>query len=325
MRARNGVNLTLKMFRKVTDFREFAIILVIGLVVIAMSCGSPVFFSPENMLQNLLSLSIESIIAIGMTVLLVSGGFDLSVGAAAGLCGAVSAICMVKGAPVPIAIAVGLGLGTLTGTLNGLIITRIGINPFIATLGMMSVLRGILEVLTAGGNISPLPQAFCNLGQKKYHGVQLPIIISMAMVVLGDLLLRKSRFFRQNYYIGGNERAALLSGIPVKRIMVFNYALMGFLAALAGLLMTARFGSASATAGSGLELKVISAVIIGGASLKGGEGTVFGAFLGSLLMALIVNSLFLLGVDPSWNRLVIGATLLIAVTIDTLAKRYKAA
>ena len=136
-------------------------------------------------------------------------------------------------------------------------------------------------------------------------------------------MLRKSRFFRQNYYIGGNERAAILSGIDVDRIKIFNYALTGFLAALAGIVMTARLGAASVTAGTGMELKVISAVIIGGASLQGGEGTVIGAFLGSLLMAIIVNSLTLLGVDIYWNTLVIGATLLLAVTIDTVGKKRR--
>ena len=136
-------------------------------------------------------------------------------------------------------------------------------------------------------------------------------------------MLRKSRFFRQNYYIGGNERAAILSGIDVDRIKIFNYALTGFLAALAGIVMTARLGAASVTAGTGMELKVISAVIIGGASLQGGEGTVIGAFLGSLLMAIIVNSLSLLGVDIYWNTLVIGATLLLAVTIDTVGKKRR--
>jgi ribose transport system permease protein len=140
-------------------------------------------------------------------------------------------------------------------------------------------------------------------------------------LVVGDLALRKSRFFRQNYYLGGSERAAVLSGIRVNRMKIFNYVLTGVLAAAAGILMTARFGSASVTMGSGLELQVISGVILGGASLRGGEGTVLGSFLGCILMALIVTSLNLLGVDVYWQRLIIGATLLVAVVIDTLGKR----
>ena len=153
--------------------------------------------------------------------------------------------------------------------------------------------------------------------------VQNPIWIALVLVLIGDILLRKSRFFRQNYYLGGNERAAFLSGIRVERLKIFNYALTGMLAAVAGIIMTARLGTASVTAGTGLELAVISAVIIGGASLKGGEGTVLGSFLGSLLMGILVGALTLLGVDVYWNTLVIGATLLIAVLIDNLGRRRR--
>ena len=145
------------------------------------------------------------------------------------------------------------------------------------------------------------------------------------MVVAGDFLLRRSRFFRQNYYIGANEKTALLSGINVKHIKIFNYVLTVFLAALAGIIITARLGSASTSAGKGLELRVISAVIIGGASLKGGVGTVVGSFLGALLMAIIVSSINLLGVELNWIDFVLGATLLLAVMADTLtAKRRRA-
>jgi ribose transport system permease protein len=188
---------------------------------------------------------------------------------------------------------------------------------------MMGIVRGALVVILKGRNISGLPESFNVIGQGNLGGVQFPILITLGMVVIGDILLRKSRFFRQNYYIGGNEKAAVLSGIHVDRMKIFNYALTGLLAAAAGIVMTARLGSATATAGKDLELKVITAVIIGGASLQGGEGTVLGAFLGSFLMALIVGALTLLGVDVYWNTLIIGATLLVAVLIDTIAKKRR--
>lgn len=152
-------------------------------------------------------------------------------------------------------------------------------------------------------------------------GIQTPIIIAAVLIVVGDILLRRFRFFRQNYYIGGNERAARLSGIAVDRMKTLAYVLTGLFAGLAGIVMTSRLGAASMTAGTGLELRVITAVIIGGASLQGGEGTVLGAFLGSLLMALITNALTLLGVDVYWQTFVIGATLLAAVMIDQLGKK----
>lgn len=307
--------------KQLTQFREFMILLIILVAGVIMSFASPIFLTQGNLLSLLLSLSIESIVAIGMTVLMVAGGFDLSVGSTVALTGAVTAFCLRAGAPVPVAIAAGLALGTLIGVLNGVIIAKIGINPFITTLGMMSIVRGILLVVTQGKNIAGLPESFKVIGQGTVSGIQYPILIAAVLIVIGDLLLRKSRFFRQNYYIGGNERAAVLSGIAVDSIKIFNYALIGCLAALAGIVMTARLGAASVTAGTGLELKVISAVIIGGASLQGGEGTVVGSFLGSLLMAIIVGSLTLLGVDVYWNTLVIGATLLLAVMIDVLGKR----
>ena len=309
--------------RKLTDFREFMILMIIIGASIIMSIASPIFLTKLNILANLLSVSIEAIVAIGMTILMVSGGFDMSVGSTVALTGAVTAMSMNAGVPVLLAILIGLAVGVLIGGINGILIAKVGINPFITTLGMMSIVRGLLLVVTKARNITGLPSSFKVIGQGKVMGVQYPIIIALVLLIIGDVLLRKSRFFRQNYYIGGNERAAILSGIDVDRIKIFNYALTGFLAALAGIVMTARLGAASVTAGTGMELKVISAVIIGGASLQGGEGTVIGAFLGSLLMAIIVNSLTLLGVDIYWNTLVIGATLLLAVTIDTVGKKRR--
>jgi len=240
------------------------------------------------------------------------------------VCGAIAAMAAVSGVPTILAIVASLLLGAFIGFINGWIIARIGINPFVTTLAMMSIIRGILLVITRGKNIAGLPDDFQMLGQGEVLGVQNPIWIALLLVLLGDILTRKVRFFRQNYYLGGNERAARLSGIPVDRLKIFNYALTGVLAAFAGVIMTARLGAASVTAGTGLELKVISAVIIGGASLSGGEGTVLGSFLGALLMGILVGSLTLLGVDVYWNSLVIGGTLLVAVLLDSLGRRRRA-
>ncbi len=308
---------------RLTGFREFTLLVIIVVGGAIMSFASPVFLTFGNFSAMFLGISVNCIIAIGMTVLLVSGGFDLSVGSTLGLAGAMTAYCLVGGCPVWLAVAIGLGTGTAVGTINGLIIAKIGINPFITTLGMMGVGRGLVYVVAGGSTIGGLPAAFNAIGQNKLWGIQYPIIAALALVLVGDVLLRKSRFFRQNYYLGGNEKAAVLSGINVDRMKIFNYALTGFLAAVAGILMTARFGGATLGAGKGVELEVIAAVIIGGASLQGGEGTVLGALLGALLMSIIVSALTLLGVDPSWTDLTMGATLLIAVMIDTLNRRRK--
>jgi ribose transport system permease protein len=303
-----------------TGFREFMIAYIILLAAIGLAHAVPEFLGRQNVSAILLSLADQGIIAVGMTVLLVSGGFDLSVGSTAALAGAVTAIWLTAGIPVAAAILLGLGTGAVVGLANGLVIAEIGINPFITTLGMMSLVRGLLMVVTGGRNISGLPESFTVLGQGTFAGVQYPILISLALVAAGDFLLRKSRFFRQNYYMGSSEKAAVLSGINVKALKVFNYTLTGILAALAGIIITARLGSASTTAGKGLELRVIAAVIIGGASLKGGVGTVAGAFLGALLMSVIISAINLLGIEMNWIDFAIGATLLLAVMADRLGR-----
>ena len=319
--SKSGQASILARIMRITDHREFMIFYIIVLGIIAMAYAIPEFLSRQNTSAILLALADQGIIAIGMTLLMVSGGFDMSVGSTMALAGATTAIWLTLGLPVPVAILLGLSVGALIGTINGLIIAEVGINPFITTLGMMSLARGMLMVVSNGRNISGLPESFTAIGQGSVFGIQYPIIISIVLVAVGDFLLRRSRFFRQNYYIGANEKAALLSGINVKKMKVFNYALTGLLAALAGIIITARLGSASTSAGKGLELRVISAVIIGGASLKGGVGTVFGSFLGALLMAIIVSSINLLGVELNWIDFVLGATLLLAVMADTFSQK----
>ncbi len=309
--------------RRLTSFREFMILAIVIAGCLVMWITTPIFMTFGNWSALLLQVSVECIVAIGMTILLVSGGFDLSVGSTFALAGAVTAMAMSAGLAPWAALSVGLTAGALIGFCNGFIIAIVGINPFVTTLAMMSMVRGMLLVITRGRNISGLPESFRAIGQGNVHGVQNPIWIALLMVLIGDTFLRKSRFFRQNYYLGGNERAAMLSGIRIDRLKIFNYALTGLLAAFAGIIMTARLGAASVTAGTGLELKVISAVIIGGASLKGGEGTILGSFLGSLLMGILVGALTILGVDVYWNTFVIGMTLLLAVLIDTLGRHRR--
>ena len=307
-------------FKKLMGQREFMIFAIVGVMFLIMSSASPYFLTSGNLLALLLALSLESLIAVAMTNLMASGGFDMSVGSIVAFTGAAVAMLMKLGFPVPIAVLAGLCVGAAAGLFNGFTVAVIGINPFVTTLASLSLFRGLTMIITQGKNIAPLPAAFNAIGQTKILGVQSPIWITLFFVALGDIMLRKSRFFRQNYFIGGNERTARLSGIHVTKMKILNYALTGFFAGLAGVILTARLGAASVTTGTGLELRVITAVIIGGASLGGGEGTVLGAFFGSLLMALIINALTLLGVDVYWQTFVIGATLLAAVLIDQFGK-----
>jgi len=313
----------MEIIKRLIKMRESMIFMIVASIFVVMTFASPYFLSTANILALLLGLSIETMIAVAMVNLMVSGGFDMSVGSVVAFTGAATGLLLKSGIPVVIAIIMGITLGAIIGFFNGFIVSKIGINPFVTTLASLSIYRGLTLILTKGQNITGLGAIFKSIGQTKLLGIQMPIWYAIILVIIGDLLLRHSRFFRQNYYIGGNEKAAKLSGIDVVKMKIFNYVLTGAFAAAAGIVMTSRLGAASVTAGTGLELRVITAVIIGGASLTGGEGTVTGAFLGSLLMALIINALTLLGVDVYWQTFVIGATLLLAVLIDQYGKIRK--
>lgn len=300
--------------------REFVIFIIVAIVFIFMIFASPIFLTTGNMLALLLSLSIESMIAVGMVNLMVSGGFDLSVGSVLGFAGVVAAMCMRAGIPVIPALLITLVVGVVVGMWNGLIVAKLKVNPFVTTLASLSIFRGLTYIITKGRNIAGLPASFKLIGQSRIGGIQLPIIYALILIVIGDILLRRSRFLRQNYYIGGNEKAARLSGINVDRMVIINYIITAVLATIAGIIFTSRMGSSSAQAGIGWELRVITAVILGGASLRGGAGTVFGSFLGVFLMALIYNALTLLGVDVYWQQFVVGVVLITAVIADTLGR-----
>ena len=305
------------------SYRESVLIVVLIIFGVCMSIASPVFFSWLNIEAILLALSVEATIAIGMVILLISGGLDLSIGSTLALTGVVTGLTLNAGVPVPVAILVGLIAAIGVGLTNGLLVAKMGINPFITTLGMMISIRGLLLVIAKGRAVLNLAPTFTEIGQGRLFNIQYPLYIMIALVIVGDFLMRNSRFLRQSYYIGGNEKAARLSGISVDFSKIFYYCLVAALAGIAGILITARFGSASVTVGGGLELRVITAAIIGGASLNGGEGSVLGAFLGALFMGVLANSLNLLGVDVYWQRLITGLILIIAVIFDVINERRK--
>lgn len=309
--------------KAIISFRESILIIAILLMGLFMSIMSPYFLSWRNMDAIFLGLSVEGIITIGMVIVLISGGLDLSVGSTLALAGVVTGLSLNAGIPVVFSISIGLFSAMMVGFVNGILIAKVGLNPFITTLGMLMAVRGLVLVVAKGRAVLNLPMGFKIIGQGKLWGMQYPIFLLFILVLVGDYILRNSRFMRQGYYVGGNEKAAKLNGINVAMVKIINYITVSFLAGLSGILITARFGSASVTIGQGLELRVITAVIIGGASLRGGEGSVFGAFLGALFMGIISNSLNLLGVNIYWQNLVMGVTLILAVLFDVLSKRRK--
>jgi ribose transport system permease protein len=296
---------------------------LILIIVLVMSQATPYFLTMANFRAMAIGLAPTAIIAIGMTILLVSGGFDLSVGSVLALCSTAVALMIASGLPISVSVLGALLIGAVIGLVNGLIVTRLGVNPLVATLGTMSVARGVALVLTEGFSVSNLPAAFGYIGSTNWLGLPVIVWITLVLVVLGDLALRHARYLRQAYYIGGNEKAARLSGIPVDFVRCTAYVLTALLAALAGILLASRLMSGTPTAGAALELQVLAAAVIGGASLRGGEGTVLGSFFGVIFVALINNAMTMLEVSIYWQMIVTGCVLIAAVAIDMLLRRRR--
>jgi ribose transport system permease protein len=303
------------------DTRELTLALLIAALIVAAWLASPFFFSMANFRAIAVGIAPTAIIAIGMTMLLASGGFDLSVGSVLALASTIVALLLIDGWPIPLAVLAALALGAVIGLANGLVVTKINVNPLVATLGSMSIARGIALVLTEGFSPSNLPPAFAWAGKAQFFGIPFLVWTTLVLVVLFDLAMRHASFFRQIYYIGSNERAARLSGLPVDRVRIVAYVVSGLLAALAGVLLASRLMSGTPTAGAGLELQVLAAAVIGGASLRGGEGTILGAFLGVIFVALINNAMTMLAVSIYWQMIVTGTVLVAAVALDMLVRR----
>ena len=311
---------------KVLAVREALIAIVILVTIVILSFLSPHFLSWTNFLAISRGFAMEGMVVIGMTVLLAGGMFDLSVGSTMAVSGVVCAWCLSQDFAIPLAIIAGLLTGMLIGFISGSIVTRIGVNPLITTLGMMFVARGIALVATQGKPISGFPKPFIFLGQgmiRVIPGLPIPVpfVVMLVLVIISDILLRRARFFRQMYYIGSNSKAAMLSGINVSLVLVAAFVIAGFMAGLGGVISTARLAAAIPTSFVGVEMRIISAAIIGGASLAGGEGTVVGSILGLIFMALLSNAMVILGVSVYWEGIIVGTVLILAVSLDTLSRK----
>ena len=302
------------------DIRELTLIVLIAAIIIVMANINPYFFSFSNFRAVAVGMTPTAIIVIGMAILLASGGFDLSVGSVMALSSTVVAMLLLAGMPIFTAVLCSLVMGGVIGISNGVLVTSFGINPLIATLGTMSIARGFALVLTEGFSVSSLPPSFAWIGKASFGGFPFIVVVTLALVILFDLAVRHTRFFRQVYFIGANEKAAMLSGIHVDRVRILLYALTGILAAFAGILLASRLMSGTPTAGNGIELQVLAAAVIGGASLRGGEGTILGAFLGVVFVALINNTMTMLAVSIYWQMIVTGSVLIIAVALDMLIR-----
>jgi len=316
--------------RNITKAREFSVFCALLLLFAIMSFASPYFFSTQNIFNVLRNMSTVAIVSVGVTMVIITGGIDLSVGSLLAVASMLSARMMWEGVHPALAFIAGLVFGLLLGLANGLIITRIKVNPFITTMGMMSIARGLTYYLATGvkgavaSNIPVKDPVLNFLGSGYIWVIPMPVVSMAVLVTLATWFLRNMVLGRQIYAVGSNTEAARLSGVKVERVQLFVYGLTGIMCAYAGILNMGLLATAATNAGSGSELDVVAAVIIGGASLAGGAGTIYGAVLGACIMALLRNAFVLLHLPAFIQTITIGAVLILAVASDGLRNKKTA-
>lgn len=294
------------------------ILLVAVLLAVVLSFASPFFMTIGNMTNLSKQVSIVAILAAGQAVVIISGGIDLSVGSVLALSAVViGALIQVDVDPM-LATLAGLATGTLAGLVNGIVITRGKIPPFIATLGMLGIARGLALVITKGVSYQVLVPFFLYIGNAKFLGLPIPLYFVLVTFLVVSVMMHMTVFGRHVYAIGGGERVSRLQGIPVDRQKLKIYMLSGFLAALAAVVMTGRLAATPPSVAQGIELQAIAAVIIGGVSFAGGRGVVLTALIGAFIMAMITNGLNILGISSFYQQVLIGVVIIAAVWLDNL-------
>jgi ribose transport system permease protein len=312
-----------KNLKGLLEKREAGALLGLILMCIAISFISDFFFTFSNLINIARQVSLNAIIAVGMTLVILTGGIDLSVGSIVALSGTVAASLMVNGHSLWVGILAGLAIGIVAGLINGLTITRFKVPPIITTLAMMTAARGIALVYTNGYPISNLPESFVFLGRGYLGPIPVPAIVMIVVYVLGYILLTQMKIGRYIYGLGGNEEAVHLSGINVNRTKILVYMLCGLASAISGLILASRLNSGQPLAGTGFEMDAIAAVVLGGASISGGEGTIAGTLIGALIINVLNNGLNLMNVNPYSQMIVKGLVLAAAVAIRTRKGKAK--
>ncbi len=314
------------------DFSVLQPLIALILMFVAMTILSGNFATKDNLFNVARQISVNICISVGMTMVILTGGIDLSVGSMLAFTGAVAAGFLKNGIELPgMNLFVGFTLlgviwislvaGGFLGWFNGMVITKFKVPPFVATLAMLTIARGLTMLYTRGFPVTQLGDQFTYLGTGWFLGMPMPVWISILVIVLSSFFMNKTRTGRYIYAIGGNERAALLSGVKVNRVKVIVYMLAGVLSGIAGLLVTARLDSAQPNAGFGYELDSIAAVVIGGTSLSGGKGSIIGTVIGAGIIGVLNNGLVLLNVSPFWQQVIKGFVILLAVIIDRMQKK----
>ncbi|WP_229784586.1 ABC transporter permease [Deinococcus radiotolerans] len=297
--------------------REAGILAVLLLGALIFSFTVPSFFTVDNVISGIgLSAAINTVVAIGLTYVIITGGIDLSVGSVAALAAVIGADLMQRGTPALLAVLIALAVGALAGLINGLLVTRVKLAPFIVTLGTMTFYRGLALSYTNGQPILSMPDGFKQALGGTVAGLPMPLVIAVLLVILGSLLLRYTKTGQYILAIGGNAEAVRLSGINVSRYTTLTYVISGVMAAVAALVLVAQLGAAEPILGNGWELNAIAAAVVGGASLSGGKGNIVGALLGALLLSMLQNVLTLLNVQAFYQMLATGLIIIGAMVID---------
>lgn len=310
---------------RVRNIGKYGIIVAFVLICVLLGIIAPQFFTLSNLVIVLTQVSINALLAFGVTFVIITGGIDLSIGSMLAVTGVVAALfAHSDGYPVVVPVAMGLVAGLGLGALNGFVITRSKVPPFIVTLGTMTIGRGLALILSKGRPVSNLSDSFNFIGGGQLLGIPFPIIILVVIFLICSIILNKTVLGRYMYAVGGNEQAARASGIQLSQVKMVVYTLCGGLAALAGILLTSRITTGQPNAGIGFELDAIAAAIIGGASTSGGTGTMMGTLIGALLIGVISNGLDLMNVSSYYQQVVTGIIIIGAVVLDGLGQRNNA-
>ncbi|MFL6211272.1 MAG: ABC transporter permease [Pyrinomonadaceae bacterium] len=302
---------------------EYVIVVAIIIEAIVFAVVAPQFFSVPNLVNVALSIAITGIMAVGMTCVILTGGIDLSVGSVAALAGVVAAMIAARGggsSAVLVGGLVAICIGLTVGLFNGAMVAQFRVPPFVTTLAMLTICRGLAYVITGGRSFADLPASFMFIGRARLLGIPVPVLVMFAVFAVGWFVLTRMTFGRYVYALGGNREATFLAGINTKRVLLLTYVLNGLLVGLAGWVLSSRLGAGVPNAGLQYELDVIAAVVVGGTSLTGGRGSVIGTFWGAVFIGVLNNGLNLAGVDPYIQKIALGVVLLLAVLADQASK-----
>lgn len=304
--------------------KKFSTIFILFVLVIVFTAASQNFLKWNNFLNILRQVSVLSILTAGMTFVIISGGMDLTVGSLLGLTGVVLAQFTTKaGLPVAASVILTIIIVTVFGMATGVLIEGLRVSAIVITLGMMTVARGLAYIISGGLPVYDIPESIVFLGQGYLLGIPVPVIIMLIIVIIMGLILKYSYFGRYIYAIGGNVEAARLAGVAVSKIVISLYAISAFLASIAGIVLAGRLSSGAPASGDGTEMDVVTAVVIGGVSVNGGKGNMFGAFMGAIIIGVLSNGLTIMNIGEYYQKIVKGAVLIMAVAFDVLANREK--